>query len=91
MFRIDEAIETAAREAGSLRAWAMAKGLPVSAVHDWARRGVVPSNLAVPLLAKALGLTDEELKAHIKALRGIPIDTPEQTRAVLAERGMEPA
>lgn len=95
MFRLNETIEAAAaKEAVSLRAWALAHGLPVSAVHDWARQGVVPSNLAIPALAIALGVEVQFLLDHVKSMResgrtrsGIPIDTPEQTRAVLADRG----
>lgn len=68
-------------------------GVSQPAVNGWIHGRSVPTGLALRALAEALGLGIEEVRALAEqacAARraGIPIDTPAQTRQVLAERGL---
>jgi DNA-binding transcriptional regulator YdaS (Cro superfamily) len=67
-------------------------GVSQPAVNSWVHGRATPTPLAVRAIAAALGRTVEDIQSIIAADRatrearpGIPIDTPEQTRSVLAE------
>lgn len=64
-------------------------GLVTSTICRCEREVRLPQSLvAIRSYAAALQLTEAELRALVARPRaGVPIDTPEQTRAVLAERG----
>lgn len=69
-------------------------GVGQSTISNWCSpAGNLPrGRLQIRALASATGKSEEEIQALVDAERvrrrpGIPIDTPEQARAVLAQRG----
>lgn len=68
-------------------------GVAQGTISNWLRGESVPrSQLQVRAIAQAANLSVEDVQALVDRARatrhpGIPIDTPAQTRQVLAERG----
>jgi len=70
-----------ANEAGrTLRGTALDLRLPVNLFHRWATGRSLPSSLMVPIVAKAIGMDEDELASHVAAERTADRPAPTSSR-----------
>lgn len=66
---LTELIDARASSQGSIHALAKSAGIPFRSLYNWRNGVVMPSRLAIPGLAAALGITQADLEALVAAER----------------------